>query len=125
MDTHISIYEGTRRIGVLTDEPRAAWLTARSIINNLAHDAGPAMLNRSHREWFRTPGRNSYQRGMFRAVNTFRAATKGLDDGPDGLNDKAWDRAIREDSARRAARLPARRRQPIPVIPTSTGGSKP
>jgi len=37
---------------------------------------------------------------------------KDLDDGPDGLNDKAMDRAldraIREDRARRAAQLPAK-----------------
>lgn len=50
---------------------------------------------------------------------------KNLDDGPDGLNDKAFDRAwaqaIREDAARRAAQLPAKKRQPIPVIPP-TGG---
>lgn len=48
---------------------------------------------------------------------------KNLDEGPDGLDDsafdRAWDRAIRDDAARRAARLPARRRQPIPVIPTA------
>lgn len=37
---------------------------------------------------------------------------KNLDEGPDGLDDaafdRAWDRAIHEDAARRAAVLPAR-----------------
>jgi hypothetical protein len=53
---------------------------------------------------------------------------KDLDDGPDGLNDKAFERALRRgvDQARlRAAKLPAKTRQlipVIPVIPTSTGG---
>ena len=51
---------------------------------------------------------------------------KGIDDHEDGLNDtawdRAWDRAMREDAARRAAQLPAKRKQSIPVIPT---GDKP
>lgn len=50
---------------------------------------------------------------------------KGLDDGPDGLNDeaidRAWRKAMREDAAMRAARLPARRTQRIPVVPTPGG----
>lgn len=48
---------------------------------------------------------------------------KNLDDGPDGLNDeaydRAWKRAIREDARRRAALLPSKVRQAIPVIPRS------
>ena len=46
-----------------------------------------------------------------------------IDDGPDGLNDnafdRAWARAIREDAARRAAQLPAKVRQATHAIPTT------
>ena len=70
--THISIYDVSTLIGVITDEPRKAWESARACVNSLANDAGPARRESTHREWFRTPGRNSYQRSGFRAVNTFR-----------------------------------------------------
>lgn len=46
---------------------------------------------------------------------------KNLDDGPDGLNEEAWERAWARELAKtrlRAAVLPAKKRQPIPVIPT-------
>ncbi len=74
------------------------------------------------------PGRYGYERGGFRAVNTFRAApVKRPDDGPEGFDnsgfDREWTTAIREDAARRAAQLPAKRRQSIPVVPN--GGTKP
>lgn len=71
--THISIYDSSTLVAVITGVPRDAWLEARAIVNALAHDAGPARLDRSHREWFRPRGRNGYTRSGFRAVNTFRA----------------------------------------------------
>lgn len=50
---------------------------------------------------------------------------KNLDDGPDGLNDDAWERAWAREVAKtrlRAAKLPAKQRQMIPVIKAPTGG---
>lgn len=74
-ETHISIYDSTKLVGVVCDDPRTAWQTARACINSLAHDAGPARVAASHREWYRTPGRYAYERSGFRAVNTFRSKT--------------------------------------------------
>lgn len=71
--TNISIYDGCSLIGVVCGVPREAWSEARAIVNALAHDAGPARVDRSHREWFRPRGRNGYSRSGFRAVNTFRS----------------------------------------------------
>jgi hypothetical protein len=71
--THISIYDSCTLLGVLAGAPRKAWSEARAIVNALAHDAGPARRESSHREWFRPRGRNGYMRSGFRAVNTFRA----------------------------------------------------
>lgn len=68
---HISIYDVSTLIGVITGAPRDVWSEARAIVNALAHDAGPARLGSSHREWFRPRGRHAYQRCGFRAVNTF------------------------------------------------------
>lgn len=70
--THINIYDRTTLIGVISGDPRDAWITARACVNGLARDA-LGRISASHREWFRTPGRISYQRSGFRAVNTFRA----------------------------------------------------
>ena len=72
MSAHISIYDGARLLGVIDGDPRTAWLTARAVVNVLAHEGGRARVEISHREWFRTPGRSAYQRCGFRAVNTFR-----------------------------------------------------
>lgn len=71
--THISIYDSSALIGVVTGAPREAWSEARAIVNALAHDARCGRRESSHREWFRPRGRNGYARGGFRAVNTFRA----------------------------------------------------
>jgi len=75
--THISIYDVSTLIGVVTGAPRDAWSEARAIVNALAHDAGPARVGSSHREWFRPRGRHGYSRCGFRAVNTFRAQPAG------------------------------------------------
>lgn len=68
---HLSIYDGTRLIGVVTDTPAAAWRTAVACVRGLASDAGPGRAD-GLEGWMRTPGRHSYQRAGFRAVNTFR-----------------------------------------------------
>lgn len=70
--THISIFDVGTLLGVVTGAPRAAWSEARAIVNALAHDAGPARMGSSHREWYRPRGRHAYQRCGFSAVNTFR-----------------------------------------------------
>lgn len=72
-EIHISIYDSCTLVGVVSDSPRKAWRTARACVNGLANDAGPARVAASHREWYRTPGRFSYERGGFRAVSTFRS----------------------------------------------------
>lgn len=71
-ESHISIYDRSTRIAVISGDPRDAWRTARTTVNALAADAGRGSTEQHHREWFRTPGRASYARGGFRAVNTFR-----------------------------------------------------
>lgn len=70
--THINIYDGSRLIGVVADAPATAWRTAVACVRGLASDAGPGRVS-APSGWMRTPGRNSYQRSGFRAVNTFRA----------------------------------------------------
>lgn len=65
-DTHVSIYDGDQLLAVVCD-----WQVARDVVNSLAGDAGPARACSDHREWFRTPGRVTYERSGFRAVSTF------------------------------------------------------
>lgn len=71
-ETHINIYDRSTLIAVVSGVAREAWEAARESVRTLARDAGQARVDSNHQEWIRTPGRMSYQRAGFRAVNTFR-----------------------------------------------------
>lgn len=72
METHINIYDRSHLVAVVSGLPHVAWKIARTQIKALARDAGPGRLSSVHQEWVRIPGRMSFHRAGFRAVNTFR-----------------------------------------------------
>jgi hypothetical protein len=73
--TTVSIYDGLTMLAAVSGTAREAWSMARAVVNVLAHEAGPGRRESLHREWYRTQDRteyrSAYQRGGFRAVNTF------------------------------------------------------
>lgn len=66
----IYVYEGTTLTDVIEAEPKQAWACAVARVNRLHYEGAsvPATKGQFHQ----TPGRVSYDRGIWRAVNAFR-----------------------------------------------------
>lgn len=64
MRTQIGIYDRSRLLAVIEDEPREAWRTAVACVRAKAADDG----FQDEAMWGRTANRTFFERGQFRAL---------------------------------------------------------